>query len=335
MNNDKITPNCLATLCLCTTLGIPHKADDGYKPLTQGEWNRLALALSHSSLKEPGGLLEAQAGSWEKELGLNPYQLERMKKLLSRIGNLVVEVERLESLGIWVITRGDKSYPDRLKRKLKERAPIVLYGAGNQKLFTTGSVALVGSRDVDSDGVTFTERLARKCTNDGVTVISGGARGVDQIAQNTAASLGGKCIVVLADSLEASLRRQHIRDSVLNGNLLVVTSFHPKSPFSVAKAMARNAYVYSLADYAVVVSASLSQGGTWAGATDDLKNRWSPLFVRDTESLPGNQRLLAMGALPIDLETVQSNQNLVALMEEKSRQGYVPAAKEQLSMFEK
>ena len=61
-----------------------------------------------------------------------------------------------------------------------------------------------------------------------------------------------------------------------------------------------NKLIYCLAEYAVVVSSDLNKGGTWAGASEVLKNDWLPLFVRQYPDLPeGNEELIKMGGLPI------------------------------------
>ncbi|MCK4451126.1 MAG: DNA-processing protein DprA, partial [Anaerolineae bacterium] len=72
-----------------------------------------------------------------------------MARLLGRGGGLAIELERLESLGIWVVTRADAHYPRRLKQRLKHAAPAILFGAGEQALLGQPGLAVVGSRNVD------------------------------------------------------------------------------------------------------------------------------------------------------------------------------------------
>jgi len=62
--------------------------------------------------------------------------------------------------------------------------------------------------------------------------------------------------------------------------------------------MGRNRLIYTLADYAIVVASDAETGGTWAGATETLKNGWVPVFVLEHEQMPeGNKLLLQKGAL--------------------------------------
>jgi predicted Rossmann fold nucleotide-binding protein DprA/Smf involved in DNA uptake len=61
--------------------------------------------------------------------------------------------------------------------------------------------------------------------------------------------------------------------------------------------MARNRYIYALADYALVVQSDLNKGGTWTGAAENLRAGWIPLFVRNDTEAPGNQALIRQGGI--------------------------------------
>jgi hypothetical protein len=62
-------------------------------------------------------------------------------------------------------------------------------------------------------------------------------------------------------------------------NLVLVSPFNPEAGFDVGNAMARNKYIYCLSDAAIVVATSKGSGGTWSGATENLKRNWAPLWV--------------------------------------------------------
>jgi len=65
--------------------------------------------------------------------------------------------------------------------------------------------------------------------------------------------------------------------------------------------MARNKLIYAVADYGVVVSSAEKEGGTWAGAVEQLeKYKQIPVFVRTGENAPsGNKALVKMGGIPL------------------------------------
>ncbi len=288
-----LSQDSLAMLLLCSNLGLPRRAEAEVNPLTLREWNELAKALKASPLGRPAAFLDSTKEEWKEPLGLSEAEAERIRLLLSRGGNLAIELERLESLGIWVTTRVEDSYPGRLKEVLNSRAPIFLYGAGDPGLLEGEGIAIIGSRDVDEAGAVFAARLAGKCVESGFFVVSGGARGVDQVAQNAAFNAEGDVVSVLPQGLEAMIRKRDVREALLSGHLLLLSTAHPKSPFNVGQAMERNKYIYALSSYAVVVSSAHAKGGTWEGAVEDLRQGWVPLFVRAGEDVPdGNRRLL-------------------------------------------
>ena len=190
-------------------------------------------------------------------------------------------VERWQTRAIWVVSRADAEYPRRLKARLKEDAPPVLYGCGDAAILDTGGLAVVGSRHVDDALVEYTESIGRLAAKARRTLVSGGARGIDQAAMRGALDAGGKVAGVLADSLErAALNREH-RNLLMDGQLVLISPYDPAAGFNVGHAMQRNKLIYALADAALVVSSDYEKGGTWAGAVEQLeKLRFVPVYVR-------------------------------------------------------
>lgn len=71
-----------------------------------------------------------------------------------------------------------------------------------------------------------------------------------------------------------------------------------------------------------MVASNDEKGGTWAGALEDLRHRWVPLFVRaDLETPPGNRKLLELGGLPLTLEDLRSSPDLRALLDQRAASG--------------
>jgi len=232
---------------------------------------------------------------------------ERISALLARGGQLAIELERLGALGIWALTRADSVYPPRLKERLKGQAPPVIFGAGPPETLNDRGIAIVGSREVDAAGSAFASELGALCARSRVTVFSGGARGVDKLAVDSATDQGGQAVAVLAESLQDSLRKKDVRNAVLSGRLTLISAASPSARFTVAGAMARNKVIYALSSAAVVVSSAFETGGTWAGAIENLRARWVPLFVWDNQDVPeGNRELIKRGGRPINLEELQS-----------------------------
>lgn len=211
-----------------------------------------------------------------------------------------LDTEKWMNKGIWVICRSDAEYPSRLRAHLRTQAPPFLYGVGNLDLLEGGGLAVVGSRAIQADGERFTRRVARRCAEHGIPIVSGGARGVDQAAMLEAVSSDGRCIGILADSLARTAVDGKYRDHLRDGRLVLCTPYRPDAGFKPGLAMGRNKLVYALADHALVIQAERDKGGTWTGAIEELRrSQPRPVFVRLGEPVPdGNRALLELGALP-------------------------------------
>jgi predicted Rossmann fold nucleotide-binding protein DprA/Smf involved in DNA uptake len=75
-----------------------------------------------------------------------------------------------------------------------------------------------------------------------------------------------------------------------------------------------------LADYTIVVSSEFKTGGTWAGASEALKNRSCPVFVRDAPMAPkGNGELIKLGANVWSENDLEGNNNLPQWLQQHTR----------------
>jgi DNA processing protein len=283
------------------------------------EWNPLALKLQASSLKRPGALLDADVVNLKADLELDEHEAVRLRRLLDRGGSLAIELERLESLGIWAMTRAGAGYPERLRERLKNSAPAVVFGAGPLELIGKPGLAVVGSRNVDETGSAAAEFAGQACARAQWVVYSGAARGVDEIAMKACIDHGGQVVGLLADSLEKAVRAPFSRQALSDGTLTLLTIYSPRAPFSVGAAMGRNKLIYALADMALVVASDFGTGGAWAGATDALKAAWGPVFVRDGADIPeGNRKLLQQGALSFPFPFPETETNLAEWMAKRA-----------------
>lgn len=237
-------------------------------------------------------------------LQLSPAEAQRIGSLLERGGTLALELERLDSIGIFPLTRVDAEYPPRYRDRLKDSAPPVLFCAGDHRLTKQPGIAVVGSRNLGPAGEDIARKLGEACAASGVILVSGGARGTDAIGMKAALESGGRVVGVLADSLTKSIRQPMSREAIESGMLCFITAYHPDAPFSVGNAMGRNQLIYALAEHAVVVSSDEGKGGTWEGATQAMRKDLAPVHVVAYEGMPpGNKELIRRGAksLPVPL----------------------------------
>lgn len=300
-----LSPQAQAILLLAVSFGKndPKSA----KPLSKSEWARFAVWLKDHNL-EPSSLLKGDVQSQLSGLLDKTISSDRVQSLLGRGTTLGLALEKWERAGLWVMTRSDPDYPERLKRHLRLESPAVLFGCGNKSLLNKGGIAVIGSRDASDDDLSFTNKLGKETALQGHSIVSGGARGVDQSAMYGALDNEGTAIGVMADSLLKATASAKYRKKIMSGDLVLITPFNPEAGFNVGNAMARNRYIYCLADAAVVISSTADKGGTWNGAIEDLRAGWVPLWVKKTEDpKTGNSVLVAKGAkwLPDDPLSVQ------------------------------
>ena len=295
----ELSPNTQAILLLTAPLIAGRgKHKPSVKPLGAGEYRRLARRLRELQ-RQPADLLAPGAREVVDECRTG-LDLERLERLLGRGFLLSQAVEHWRTRAIWVRSRADADYPRRMKKRLGEDAPPVLYGCGDAAILNGGGLAVVGSRNVPNALVGYTENVGRLAAEAGHGLISGGARGVDQAGMRGALNAGGRVVGTLADSLEkAAMLREH-RDALMDGRLVLISPYDPAARFQVGHAMQRNKLIYALSDAALVVNSDCGKGGTWAGATEQLdKLKFVPIYVRaNGEVSQGLKELRAWGARP-------------------------------------
>lgn len=293
----EISNDSLAILLLCTHLGLPPEPD--HAPLTLKFWNPIALGLSRAGMR-PGDLLGKSFREIEGLLAVKEEEAARMAGLLCRDENISSELERLSSLGIWLLTRADEDYPERYRERLGKSAPVVIFGAGDNALVGDPGIAVVGSRNVDQAGQELAEFIGSASAYNGMVVYSGGARGVDQFSMKAAVEGRGHAVGVLAHSLVKSIRDRNNQRALSGGNLTLITPYSPYAGFSVGAAMGRNKLIYTLADYGLVIASDPGKGGTWSGANEVLRHGWVPLFIASGVNAPeGNKALIEKGGIPL------------------------------------
>ncbi len=302
---DPISDDARVIVLLCSS--VVTARGETARPLGPGAWANLAARLVEQGLS-PGSLLglgvggPGRLGEILAGLDLAPEVVVRQ---LERSAHLGIELDRLGARGIGTLTLVDEAYPSRLRTRLGPKAPPVLFTAGDRSILDGGGVAVVGSRDVDADGAAFAEEVAATVARAGLVVVSGGARGVDQLAMTAALGAGGRVSGLLPEGLERRLREPATRSALADGTVALASPYHPGAPFSAGAAMGRNKLIYALADRAVIVASAAESGGTWAGAVEALKARWVPVFVRSAPGVPpGNGLLVALGAIPLEVPTV-------------------------------
>ncbi len=319
-----LTADTQAVLLLCGELG--QRGSNGLKPLGPRQYNNLATWLKTEGLR-PGDLLTSEGKTKLGGLQTAEVNPDRVSPLLERGAALALVVEKWERSGLWVISRSDSCYPERLKRYLGQAAPPLLYGVGSKSLLNRGGLAVVGSRDrTDEDG-DFARRVGEHCAQEGLAIISGAAKGIDRDAMAGALEVGGSALGVLAEGLAKTATSGQYRAGLVSDHLTLVSPFDPDARWFAYNAMERNKLLYGFSDAALVVASSADSGGTWAGATEALQLGKVKVFVKSTGVLaPGNRKLTGMGGIPFPSEPWENLRSLFTAPEAKNGQLFSAAA---------
>jgi predicted Rossmann fold nucleotide-binding protein DprA/Smf involved in DNA uptake len=167
-------------------------------------------------------------------------------------------------------------------------------------LLDTPAIALVGSRELREPNRAFAEEVGRQTALQGLTLVSGNARGADKAAQNACLKAGGRVISVVADALTAHKPKE---------NILYLSENSFDEGFSAQRALSRNRCIHALGLSAIAAQCSLQTGGTWDGSVKNLRYGWSPLYVFD-DSSQSAKLLEQMGAEKIGFEALEDLRNL-------------------------
>ena len=302
--NNHLSDNTKAIMLLTAPL-LVGKGKADVNPLTLSEYNKLARHLADAGNK-PADLLTQ---GWEDSLTewQSGFETKRISSLLERGFLLAQAINSWQERAIWAVSRADDEYPQRLKERLGANAPTVLYGCGNRELLENGGLAVVGSRNTSEELLEYTASIGRLAARSGCAIISGGAKGVDQAAMHGALTAGGTVAGVLTGDLyRESVNREH-RDALMDEQLVLVSPYDPKAGFNAGHAMQRNKLTYALADAGLVIDSAYNEGGTWAGAVEQLdKLRLVPVYTRSEGEIgAGLDALRRKGALEwLNPETV-------------------------------
>ena len=282
-------------ILLCSHLCSDEKA----KPYAPAEWAKLSTRLAAAGMA-PREILAFSDEDLKSKLDISSEEIERMNRLVERSASIDKEIKRYAHMGIEIITVADEHYPKALKQKLGKSCPPLFYYAGDPSLGETICIGFVGSRDADIDAERFTNSIVEKVNSKGFAVVSGGARGIDSIAQTASIGNGSSCIAYLPDSLAKRIKGKNVLDALLNSQLLLLSAAIPEAGFTTGMAMMRNKFIYSHSAGTVVIKSDYNKGGTWSGAIDSIKNKRCLTFCWNNPEYKGNLELINRGAIPID-----------------------------------
>jgi len=222
------------------------------------------LAASRSELLRVRNIGEETAeaiASWEKRI------------------DLAGELKRLSDFGCHVLISSDADYPP-LLREIYD-PPLVLYVKGTVTAKDKNSVALVGSRQTTHYGIETARKLSYQLAYIGVTVVSGGARGIDTAAHQGALSAKGRTLCVLGTGINVvyPAENQELFERI-TGSGAVMTQFPFNRPGDRQSFAIRNRIVAGMTLGTVVVEADLHSGAL-------ITSNFATEYGRQVFAVPG------------------------------------------------
>lgn len=237
-----------------------------------------------------------------RELGVTPEEEMLFIEACQYLANNAFLVEDLINQGYDILPLTSPDYPKALKNNLKRAAPCVVYVKGDKGLLNTASTAIVGSRKANATSLAFTINIAQKATNENRTVVSGFAKGVDRQALDATIQAHGKSIIVLPQGITTfTTGYKQYYQQIYQGQVTVISTFHPKAPWSKELAMARNSIIYGLSTE-IYAAESDCKGGTWSGVIEGL-NKGQKIYVRRPQAgeTNANLQLIQKGGIGVDM----------------------------------
>lgn len=247
---------------------------------------------------------EFEQSVWENDYELKQAEIELFEDAKKELSTYAFMVEDLLEQGYSILPITSKDYSPTLKKNLgRTYAPPVIYTKGNLKIMKEKSIAIVGSRKANDISLAFTDNVAKNASNDYNVVVSGFAKGVDKQALDSAIKYKGQSIIVLPQGIatfQSGYKKYY--KQIIDGDVLVLSTFYPKAPWSVQLAMARNPIIYGLASE-IYVAESSEKGGTWSGVMDGLR-KGRTIYVRKPNSREKNANniLISKGGKAVDIE---------------------------------
>jgi DNA processing protein len=202
------------------------------------------LAASRAQLQQVHGIgpdLSEAIAHWEKTV------------------DLAAEIKRIEQSGCHIVLQSDENYPPLLKQIYDP--PVLLYVQGELTVKDRNAVAMVGSRQTTHYGIEIARKLAYQLAYTGVTVVSGGARGIDTAAHQGALSAKGRTIAVLGTGINLVFPAENAElFQRIAAQGAVITQFPFNRPADKQSFPIRNRIVAGMTLGTVVVEANLTSG---------------------------------------------------------------------------
>jgi len=245
-------------------------------------------------------------------------------------------VRQVETSGVGVVTWGSPEYPELLREI--PAAPPLIFLRGQLKPIDRWAVAVVGTRRLTAYGRQVTRDLVAGLVVNGITVVSGLARGIDAVAHRTALEDGGRTIAVMASGIDKVYPPEHrdLAREIVAGRGAIISDYPFGAEPESSHFPARNRLISGLSLGVIVIEA-----GERSGAL--ITARFALEQNREVFAVPGNihspvsvgtNRLIQQGGkLVMRVEDILEELNLKMAAEQAVAQVVLPETAEEAALI--
>jgi DNA processing protein len=261
--------------------------------------------------------------------------VKRISEIRNRVSLDELE-QKLRVQGIQVLTWDDPAYPDRLRHIVQ--SPFVLYIKGQVIAEDAWAVAIVGTRRYSSYGRQVAENISHTLARNGITIISGLARGIDGIAHRTAIDAGGRTIAVLGSGLDILYPPEHraLAEEISKEGALI-SDYPLGTPPDGSNFPPRNRIISGLSKFVIVIEAG-ERSGALITATYAAEQGKEVFAVPGKISAPmskGTNLLIKQGAHPLlDPQDVLDLLNMTLVAEQRVIRKALPSDPKEAVLYQ-
>jgi DNA processing protein len=270
-----------------------------------------------------------------RDIGFDVRAIDSLREARQKL-DLDGYVAQVEASGAHALTWDNPDYPALLRQI--PAAPPVLFVRGRFEPVDQWAVAIVGTRRLSAYGRLVAHDLATGLARNGITIVSGLARGIDAVAHRAALDVGGRTIAVMGCGIDRVYPPEHrdLAHAIVDGQGAIVTDFPLGTEPSSVNFPARNRLISGLSLGVLVVEA-----GERSGAL--ITARFALEQDREVFAVPGNinspvsvgaNRLIQQGAkLVMGIEDVLEELNLRMASEQAAAQVALPESAEEAAIL--
>ena len=226
-------------------------------------WMQNALGFGSVKVKKVLSRFHSVMDFYEAGLdfwvSLSIFSKKELIKLSEPVEHFSKIYDKCNTLGYNIVTLESQEYPPLLKHI--NNPPLVLYVKGDVSILNSKCVSIVGSRRASMYGTQMAFDIAHDLSEQGITVVSGGALGTDSAAHKGAISSNGNTISVMACGIDYPylVQNEFLRNEISNCGALI-SEYPPSYPVQSFNFPIRNRIISGLSYCTVIIEAGKRSG---------------------------------------------------------------------------